>query len=341
MSGLPDRNNTTGLRTPSRSKRLRYRVEHAVIRFMAWIVPKLPLGFVHGLANVFGTLGWLVDKRGRNNGMENLRAAFGAQYSPTQRRRLLRSSYRVFARTFFDLFWSPRLGKANWDRYFSLQCDTPAARAALDSNCCIFITAHCGGYEWLGIAKALHGQGSMTIAQDFKNPPLTAIFQKLRSAGGCQPVIPQEGALLRILRHIRKGGSAAALVDLTARPEEGATIIRTFGMLTSVSHFYCALAQRTGVPIVAAVADPVPGGRWVIHFLDAFTIGENDDPQEAAQRCWNIFEPIIRARPEYWMWMYKHWRYLPEDAAPGRYPEYARRHDAFDTLHRSMKAAAK
>jgi hypothetical protein len=45
-------------------------------------------------------------------------------------------------------------------------------------------------------------------------------------------------------------------------------------------------------------------------------------PQEIAQACWDCFEPAVRRNPAPWLWMYKHWRYLPPDAQRP-YPEYA------------------
>jgi len=315
---------------------MRYRLEVAVVRAATWITPKLPRSVVCFCGNIMGTLGWLVDGRGRHNGMENLRAALGARYTVPQRRRLLRGSYRVFARTFLDLFWSPRLTEKDFDRFFTYECDNPAVRAAIESNNCIYIIAHLGGFELLGVAKALRNQGSMTIAQDFKNAPLTAIFQHLRSAGGRQPIIPREGAVLRIYKHLKKGGSAGALADLSVKPEQNATIIRSFGMLASVSYFHCALAQRTGLPILLLCLLPAAGGRWVVRFFDPVWVAEEDNLQNCAQRCWDVFEPVIREHPQQWLWMYKHWRYLPAEAAPESYPEYARRHDGFDKLQREL-----
>ena len=321
-------------RTPSPGwgKRLRYRLEHFILRTAVRMVPLIPLGVVHGVANVLGTIGWMADVRGRCNGMENLRCAFGPQYSVAQRRRILRASYRVFARTFFDLFWSPHLKEKDWDRHFILECDSPAARAALEVNHSIFVTAHFGGFEWLSIAKALRFGGSMTIAQDFKNPPLTDIFRRLRSAGDRQEIIPQEGAMLRIFKHLKKGGSAAALVDLTVPPQQSAAVIRSFGLRASMSIFHCALAQRTGLPVVPIMATPAADGRWKVCVLEPLTIGKSDDLTEAAQRCWDIFEPIIRDAPQHWLWMYKHWRYLPRDTPRESYPVYAARNEAFDRL---------
>ena len=38
---------------------------------------------------------------------------------------------------------------------------------------------------------------------------------------------------------------------------------------------------------------------------------------EMTQRCWDFFEPFIRARPELWLWNYKHWRYKPQGKRTG------------------------
>jgi Kdo2-lipid IVA lauroyltransferase/acyltransferase len=321
-------------------KRLRFRLELAIVRAASWFVPLLPRLLVGPLADAFGTLGWMVDRRGRHNGMENLRAAFGDRYSIADRRRIMHAAYRVFSRTFLDLFRSRRLTRADCERCFIFDYETPAARAAVEANNCIYITPHLGGFELLGIARALCHGGTMTVAQDFKNPPLTAVFQRLRSAGGRQPVIPQDGAMLRILKHLKRGGSAAALVDLTIKPEQNATVIRTFGLLTSVSYFHCALARRTGVPIIMVYLLPTTGGRWVVRILNPLIIGKDDDLQACAQRCWDAFEPVIRDHPQQWLWMYKHWRYLPESAPADSYPEYARRYKPFDALVRSLNGSA-
>lgn len=332
MSGAPDSPVQGAAPQPSWGKRLRYRLEYAVVRTGVWIIPKLPGPLVKLLANITGTLAWACDGRGRRNGMENLRTAFGDRYTIPQRRRILQSSYRVFARTFFELFWSPRLQNKNWDRHFFIETEDPAVLAAIKANHCIYICPHVGGFELLGVAKAFGNWGSMTIAQDFKNPRLTPLFQHLRSGGGRQPIIPQEGAMLRILKHLKKGGSAAALVDLTMKPDQGAAIIRSFGMLTSVSYFHCALAQRTGVPIVLFYMVTLPGGRRAIRFFEPVRVEKDDDLHAVAQRCWDSFETMIRAHPQQWLWMYKHWRYLPANTPPESYPEYARRNAAFDTL---------
>ena len=40
-------------------------------------------------------------------------------------------------------------------------------------------------------------------------------------------------------------------------------------------------------------------------------------------------EKAIRAYPEGWLWMYKHWRYLPGTERDPIYPDYANRYEPF------------
>jgi len=322
------------------SRRLRHGLEHALLRAAAWTIPKLPRWLVRGLGAVLGTLAWLGDSRGRRTGMENLRIALGPALSAEERRRILRASYMGFAATFLDLFWSPCVRPERWNRYFILQCDTSAAKAALETNNCIYITAHLGGFEMLNVAKALHGGAAMTIAQDFKNPVLTATFARLRSVGARQEMIPQDGAMLRLFKHLKRGGSAGALVDLKVDVMRNGTPMRTFGLLTSASPLHCVLAQRTGLPVVPIMALQARDGRQIIRFCDPIYVAPDEAIPAAMQRCWDVFENVIRARPELWLWMYKHWRYRPAGADSAEWPDYAIVLPEFDELLAGMPVPA-
>ncbi len=318
---------------------LRFRAEDLLLRALAWGIPQLSLGIVRAGAVMLGTVAWVVDYRGRRAGMENLRAVFAREgMTPGRRSSILRQSYRLFARTWCELFWGCRLSEENWDQHFVLECDTAAAAAAFAEDHCLYATAHFGNFEWLSLGRALKGGKSMIIAQNFKNPPLTALFRELRACGGRQVIVPQEGAMLRLFKHLRRGGSAAALVDLNVRPDQAAAVIECFGLSTSVSILHCALAARTGVPVVPVLALPDPDGRWRLRFFDPLHVAPNESLAAAAQRCWDVFEPVFRARPECWLWMYKHWRYLPEGADPAWYPAYANRSKKFDRLAAAVAA---
>ena len=94
--------------------RLRYRAEFGLLFLAEKIIPRLPLRLVRAAASGVGSLAWALDARGRRVIRENLRMALGGTHDEAQRRRIERENYRVFARTFMELFWGSRL---LWDLF--------------------------------------------------------------------------------------------------------------------------------------------------------------------------------------------------------------------------------
>jgi len=159
------------------------------------------------------------------------------------------------------------------------------------------------------------------ISQEFKNSLLDPIFKKLREQSGHE-LIPRERGIIRLYKVLRRKGRTALLVDLTVPPSQGAVAIDCFGLKTSVTSAHASLHKQTGVPIIPVHCEPLVGGRYRVVFHRKIDSTEAMTLQQIAQACWNSFEPYVRKNPAPWLWMYKHWRYLP--AKPDRpYPFYA------------------
>jgi lauroyl/myristoyl acyltransferase len=174
------------------------------------------------------------------------------------------------------------------------------------------------------------------IAQDFKNERLTSIFRSNREFHGHQ-IIPQDKAMLKLLRLLRRGGNAAFLPDLTVPPSQAATIIRVFGLKASVTVLGAFLVKRTGVPVLTGLTFPCDDGTYVVKGLPPLHFSPDATALEIAQACWDAVEPGIAARPEHWLWMYKHFRYRPSDEAEAeRYPPYAHRSRSFNKLEAAI-----
>jgi lauroyl/myristoyl acyltransferase len=127
-------------------KKLRYIFEIKLLDLAVWLLPRLPRHLLMVLSRLLGTLAYWVDKRGRTTALENLRCAFGDQYTMAQRRRIARSSYQVFARTFVDLFWSPQLTADNWRQHFDIITDAASEERARQ-NGAVWVTPHYGNFE--------------------------------------------------------------------------------------------------------------------------------------------------------------------------------------------------
>lgn len=321
-------------------KKFRHILEASLLAAAVWLVPLLPRRLVVWSSFGLGRLAYLLDKRGRETALENLRCAFGHQYSPAQRRCIARGSYQVFARTFLDLFWSAGLTDESWQQYFTIHLSGPQDEEHARQTGAVWVTPHFGNFELVSMVWGFRGIKFTVVAQDFKNPLITRVFKRLREHSG-HDVIPQENAMLRLMKVLKRGGHAGLLTDLNVRPGKTSAAIRCFGMWTCVPTLHVELARRLGLHIMTGVCRPLPEGSYEVRIFEALRPGPEDDVGDLTQRVWDHFEKAIRQHPECWMWMYKHWRYLPADGPDAEmvrnYPAYANPTPAFAEM--TMRSA--
>ena len=316
-------------------KKLRYFLENLILRSVAWLFPKLPRRFILAVCNLLGDLACHLDRRGHRTALENLELAFGDTLTASKKRQIARHSYRTFALTFLDLFWVPALTPENWRNYIRLDpCGEPAMAAAREKGS-IWVTPHFGNFELFSLICGYLGFKFAVVTEDFKNEALTGLFRDLRGHSG-HNVISNKGAMVRVLKLLKKQGHCAMLTDLTTPPSKNTAIIRCFGRLTCVTSMHVLLAQRTGVLILPGLCTPSADGRYDARTLTSIAIGESDSIPEATQKIWDLFEEEIRRRPECWLWMYKHWRFQPTKTPDSSYPSYARYAPTFETQAREQ-----
>ena len=314
-------------------KRIRYRLEAAALRLLAWGVPQMSRGRCARLANTLGSLAFHLDRRGRAVALANVECAFGEKISPSERATIVERSYQNFARTMLDLFWSPALlapGNKPWIRYDGW--DTARETAAREKRGVIFVSLHGGKWEWGNLACGFAGFRAVAVAETFRNPALSPFFTAVRQVSG-QEIIPQENSMLRMLRAVKRGGAAAFLADLSVHPSQAATIVRAFGLEMSASMLHAVLAQR-GNALVACVENIPHFDGSIDSIVRIIDIPETATTREFAQQCWDYFEPRLRENPGLWMWPYKHFRYKPRNA-DRPYPFYANESGAFEKLRRN------
>ena len=322
----------------ARWKRIRYRLEWLGLVLATKLVPLFSRRACYHIAQAVGALLSFVDRQRYQVALNNLEVAFGDQFSPRERRKIARESFQHFARTMVDLLWSPRLTQQNLSQYIDLENFEETVRDTGPERSLMIACYHYSNFEWLSLACGFLDLKGTIISQEFKNSSLDPIFKRLREQSGHQ-LVPRERGIMRLYKVLRRKGRTAMLVDLTVPPGQSAVAINCFGLETSVTSAHAWLHERTGVPIVPAHTEPLPGGcyRLVFHPRIANTAGMTH--QQIAQACWNSFEPYVRQNPAPWLWMYKYWRYRP--ANPDRpYPFYSNFYQPFENMVEANKTNA-
>ena len=314
----------------TRWKKLRHRVEWLAVRALELLVPRLSRGAYLRVADVCGSVACFFHVPGRKVALANVDAAFRDELSDAEKRRIVRSSYRYFARAMADLFWARRLTSENLSQYFDVSALKEFLARHGNDRGIIFACPHYGGFEWIPLALALSGIPSTVVTESFKNPLLNGIFNRVREVGGIQ-TIRRERAILRLYKALTSGRSVAVAVDLTVSAKLPSVPITCFGLQTCVTLAHVWLQRRTGATVLPAHCEPLPDGRYRLVLHPMLEISETATDQEIAQACWDRFEPVIKRNPSPWLWMYKHWRYRPPNAER-QYPDYANESPHFRKL---------
>ncbi len=321
---------------PSRWKRLRYRLEWLGLLLATKLIPLCSRRVCYHLAQTAGALLSFLDRPRFQVALSNLEAAFGDQLSPNDRRKIARESFQYFARTMVDLLWSPRLTEENFSRYIELENFEETARGTGPERSILIACYHYSNFEWLSLACGFLDLKGTIISQEFKNSLLDPIFKKLREQSGHE-LVPRERGIVRLYKVLRRKGRTALLVDLTVPPAQGAMAIDCFGLKTSVTSAHAWLQEQTGVPIIPAHCEPLSDGRYRLIFHPKIARTADITHQQIAQACWNSFEPYVRKNPAPWLWMYKHWRYLPAKS-DRPYPFYANFYRPFEDMLQQEEA---
>jgi KDO2-lipid IV(A) lauroyltransferase len=298
--------------------RVRYRLEYLALRAFAAIIPRLSRRSVLATARALGSIAFRLDRRGRNLGRQNLNTAIqhgGLDLGGRDHDDVLEICYQNFARGFLDLFWFTRLNRETLDRWVKMENEAQVRELLGAGRGAVFLTPHYGIFEWTSLIVGLHGIPLDIVAQDFKNPLVERVFSRARQCSGHR-VVSRQGAMLKLLRTARNGGSVAMLPDLNLKPQGAAALADVFGVSAWLTSAHVEISRRCDIPMVLAVCEPHPDGRAVLRVLDVIHAGRENSHlsrQELTQRVWDRIETAVRDCPEHWLWMYRHWRFRQSD----------------------------
>lgn len=198
---------------------------------------------------------------------------------------------------------------------------------ALDQNkAFIFALPHLGNWEVFGQAAPKAGIKSAAIAGTFRNQKLNQLIENARSANGLY-IIPKEGAARKVLSALRNGYAVGFLPDQNLSPADSGAFLEFFGLPAPSSILHAVLARRLDIPVIVGATVRDKDGKFLLEVetLPKETKDYGSD-HELAQDVLKASEKLIRKYPEQYLWNYKRWRRIPENASDAirqRFPYYA------------------
>ena len=310
----------------SKLKKLRRRIfarlECVPIALGFLIVPRLSRRAVLWLARVMGGVASVCDKRGRRYAVANINLVF-PKLSEKRKRMILLGCYRNIARVLLDMFWFGYDSAERVRRWTSL---SPIWKKYLDlPGAKVIVTAHHGNWEMAGHVVVANGYPLMSVGKPLGTPATTRKLNDFRRRLG-QEIVLAEGAVLPLLRTLKKGKNIAVLADQHLGASEGGVWADFLGIPAMTAPTPAFFAQRVkGAIIGVAYLQSRPDGTYRCAAPIIVPQVEGETLEALTQRITDASTQLIRRFPTQWLFAYKRWCDIPPGADAGKFPFYAKR----------------
>ena len=310
---------------PTVWRRLRRRLYWGLLVTVLRLAAVLPLRVGRKLGEGLARLAARIRPQDLAQADANLQLAF-PELEDHQRRRLLAATVRAAGQNLFDTLAVGRLLERSDQVVEEGHPDTGhrpvrdvIAELRRGGRGVLVLGGHLGCWELLG-AWLGAGVRSAAGARDedlplavvtgtVHNAPVDRLLQARRRALGLT-VLPRDGGLRPLVRHLRQGGVAAVLLDQYTRVQNMS--VPFFGHPAPTPVGFARLALRYGVPVlpVGIGFDTRRRVHVVRHLAPLYPAGWPDD--EAGLRgfltaCNEALETLIRRNPEQWVWFHRRW----------------------------------
>jgi KDO2-lipid IV(A) lauroyltransferase len=293
-------------------RRVRHDLGYALLRVLLAGARLLPLGALRVLGWLAGRGALALGRRDRDRALAHIARAFPGR-DEGWRRTLAKCSAGHLGTVLGEVAWlwsaSPGAIVAH-SEFDGLEHLTGSLRRGRGA---VFITGHCGNWEWLNLALGASGVPMTVAAREVYDPRLDEVARRLRGRFGGETALRGKDAGGRLVRALRRGRVIGLLIDQDV--DAPGVFVEFFGQPAWTPSGAALLALRTHSPVVAGFATRLPDGTMRLSFSPPIeTIRGPDLETDVAALTATLtahIERQVRAHPEQWVWMHRRWKHQP------------------------------
>ncbi|HRZ87840.1 MAG TPA: lysophospholipid acyltransferase family protein, partial [bacterium] len=285
-------------------------IQYLLLRAMVWAVGLIPAGALRPVSQAAGTLMWHADPWHRRTIVNNLERALGGEKSAEERMRIGKA---VFDNLIYNICLFLRIGRYSFEQIQEMTEGENldyVDRVMEKGKGLIFVTAHFGNWEYLGIMGSivLRRYRPVSIGRELRNRYVDRYIHALREHTNNR-LIAKKNAVFEIMRTLKGNGIVSFLADQIGGNDS--VMADFFGVKVPTVSSPAYFAARTGAPVVPTFIVQ-KGERYTVVFEKPIAPDLSKPVDEEVSRITQaytaVIERYVRAYPDQWFWMHKRWK---------------------------------
>ncbi len=276
------------------------------MRILEWIA-RLPLGILHGTANLIRWLAYVVVRYRRDVVEKNLRTAFPDK-SEKERRVIIRHFYRNLADIAVESLKLLSVKPEELRDRVRIANPETCLHYLNQGQSVIVMTSHLGNWEWLLAGNALQlGYDVDAVYKELTSPAFDQLMLQIRGRFGPHPV-----EMKQVARELVKRKSVTRIIAMVAdqTPFPQNAYWTTF--LHQDTPFFtgaAGIAKRTGYPVLYVGMRRIRRGYYETWFEVLAEKDSSLSTEELIEAYARKVERDIRQYPDQWLWSHSRWKH--------------------------------
>lgn len=302
---------------PRRSylKRIRDFSFYLLVLALIRLFNALPRRFAIRLGGLLGSLGYYLFPKDRKRSIQNLKFAFGTDFSDSQIKQISRKSFKNIGECAVDVFRHKKLGREGIRELVKIEGLEHFDQAYRQNRGMVAITGHISNFELMAAFFSQSGYEVSVVGRKIYDERLNRLLVENRETMGMKN-IDADASPKEFFKHLRQARVIGVLIDQDSRRFRGVFVdFFKRGAYTPVGPF--VIAQKTNSPIVPTAIFRNPDYTYTLKVEPAIPFPDTGDEEKdiltVVQQCTDFLEKVIREHPEQWVWMHKRWRTRPEE----------------------------
>ncbi len=277
-------------------------------------IANIPKKYIGRMGNILGSIAYLLDARHGRIVKRNLKFTH-PEWPLDKTKKLSIKTFQNMGITVLEICQMTCFSKEDILQKVRIKGKENLLNTIKSPKGVIMISAHIGNWEMGHLFVSRYIQKSLLVVVQNQPDIVERIIHKLRTSTG-NTIISKKGAMIKLVRILRKGKMVGLLIDQGTSRREGVDVT-FFGHKTNATHVASLLAARYNCPVLPIYCIREPDAKLTVIVEPPLKLHKTDDVRADLQTNTQIMtdsvEKMVSLYPEQWFWFHKRWkRHYPE-----------------------------